>query len=828
MNNAENGSDNLANSDSINSNSNNDSNNNGFVDGHDLDIINTSAVIVDLQNDPTYREIQEPVSSNLPNAAAAASSSSSPVHESIALDNLPARTSDASADTHEEERTESDIIPGSLHPMNALDSHFSQYGMGAAQQMFQSFHLHESDHHHDPPRSTTTHHDEHVPPMPPPPRQSEPTAREQLIERERQARLERDRARLKRQLALSRERDEEDQAFQDAEIVRIHSDDSIANTSIRALELDINIESNDHNHEIESIHDEEQNGLMDGLTLETNGNGHGHGQPDHDGVDVDGDGKSLACMIGDGGDDDNANDCNRGILPNGNVSGEIEEKPVLPLGFTMERFLQDGIVVHDHTPPNDLQQLNLTGNDANDHNNPSDNGADADQETASIHIMDARTNTSELSSPVRIGSVDVEVDVDVNAISQRDGNTNMGDRRVSHELIPRLAQLTEAEILEMAEIDYASVGNMPPRSVRDERHLPDLSGMSNASFDHTHTTMQESDASAGLSLQTRSSICSIEGEHHHEDITQVSPLLNATRLPVNSFTSSTINTGVFENEIDASCQVLGSDTSDRKPAAIVGPIISHLKGDDDDKWPNDGHHTTGSFVNLAVFDNINSKQGTGSITSIPVESDDSDVDVTTSRTINNVPNVLESLHRGSIDGATNDEYTHNIAALGNDLDSSFESFNLPNRIIRPGMVKINGESKTSKGHRRAKTTPNMPSFVDDFDYCKYNDVESTSNTNQLFGSARWGLDTNSIPQGLSDTDSKKKCVAYGTIDPEEGQPLISTKVRSGEESHFEERGFDNMVNSVFSSVRSMSTADFQAEINDCDKYSSSSVLSRGK
>jgi len=85
MNNAENGSDNLANSDSINSNSNNDSNNNGFVDGHDLDIINTSAVIVDLQNDPTYREIQEPVSSNLPNAAAAASSSSSPVHESILM-----------------------------------------------------------------------------------------------------------------------------------------------------------------------------------------------------------------------------------------------------------------------------------------------------------------------------------------------------------------------------------------------------------------------------------------------------------------------------------------------------------------------------------------------------------------------------------------------------------------------------------------------------------------------------------------------------------------------------------------------------------------------
>ena len=92
-----------------------------------------------------------------------------------------------------------------------------------------------------PPMSTTTHHslleeeeeeEQIVPPIPPP-----QTAREQLIERERQARLERERARLKRQLALSREREEEDQAFKDADIARVNSDDSIANTSIRALIL---------------------------------------------------------------------------------------------------------------------------------------------------------------------------------------------------------------------------------------------------------------------------------------------------------------------------------------------------------------------------------------------------------------------------------------------------------------------------------------------------------------------------------------------------------------------------------------------------------------
>ncbi len=39
---------------------------------------------------------------------------------------------------------------------------------------------------------------------------------------------------------------------------------------------------------------------------------------------------------------------------------------------------------------------------------------------------------------------------------------------------------------------------------------------------------------------------------------------------------------------------------------------------------------------------------------------------------------------------------------------------------------------------------------------------------------------------------------------------------------------DDVMESVFSSVRSLSTADLEAEINDCDKYLASTVLSRGK
>ena len=69
---------------------------------------------------------------------------------------------------------------------------------------------------------------------------------------------------------------------------------------------------------------------------------------------------------------------------------------------------------------------------------------------------------------------------------------------------PRLARLTEAEISEMAEIDYASVGNMPPQSVRDDENhdilasFPDVSGGSSGfrgrgTFSEgTQTTLQES------------------------------------------------------------------------------------------------------------------------------------------------------------------------------------------------------------------------------------------------------------------------------------------------------------------------------------------------
>jgi hypothetical protein len=140
------------------------------------------------------------------------------------------------------------------------------------------------------------------------------------------------------------------------------------------------------------------------------------------------------------------------------------------------------------------------------------------------------------------------------------------------------------------------------------------------------------------------------------------------------------------------------------------------------------------------------------------------------------------------------------------------------------MIKVASSGRTSsKGHRRSQTTPNIPSFVDDFDYCKYNDTGASSNRGSQFFVSDFDPQIHTNPgsnlTGLGDGDFFSN---YGSADME-SQPLLKAKTEDTRGSMV-----DDMVDSVFSSVRSMSTADFQAEINDCDKYSSSPALSRGK
>jgi hypothetical protein len=276
-----------------------------------------------------------------------------------------------------------------------------------------------------------------------------------------------------------------------------------------------------------------------------------------------------------------------------------------------------------------------------------------------------------------------------------------------------------------------------------------------------------------------------------------SPISNVARypvetivspLPVDPFASAASNASIVVNQSDASVEQ--SDISDRKPAAINLPSArtrthsninnldeneenwAHVENEEEKmRWPNDHEHVA--------------KKSQSSL----------------------------DLHMESLVNAAKDP------------NSSLESYNLPNRIIRPGMIKVasSSERSKSKGHRRAQTTPNIPSFVDDFDYCKYNDIGVTSNRGGQFFPSELDsqLQTNSHPH-MNGDGNEEYFSNYGSVDME-NQPLLTLK---SEETRVS--AVDEMVDSVFSSVRSMSTADFQAEINDCDKYSSSPALSRGK
>ena len=330
-----------------------------------------------------------------------------------------------------------------------------------------------------------------------------------------------------------------------------------------------------------------------------------------------------------------------------------------------------------------------------------------------------------------------------------------------------------------------SVGNMAPFSVRDEQHLPDISGMSNASFDHTHTTVQESSctsAGAGSSHMTTSSIDNSQ-QRGHLTAAAMSPISNVARLnPIQNFVSPASNASVVAYRSDVSID--RSDISDRKPAATVGPSIDDL---DEQTWPDNDNEPHRSHSHELLL--------------------------------------IETL------------------VVTKDVDTSGDSYNLPNRTIRPGMNKASSGNDTSKlntskiGHRRSQTTPNIPSFVDDFDYCKYNDVGSSTSRNShfipFFGSV---LDPDihaTLNPIVNDPDTGEFFSNYGSTDPEEGLiPLLKSEQSGHEEPprlmFGRRRPVDDMVDSVFSSVRSMSTADFQAEINDCDKYSSSPALSRGE
>lgn len=588
--------------------------------------------------------------------------------------------------------------------------------------------------------------DPDLPPILTPPRQLEQSAREQLIDRERQARMERERARLMRRFTLTRETDEEEKK-------------SVMNND------DFKLMSDFKNEHEKSGEDDE-------------------------------DFKSLACTAGEESDEEHCVSGANVESSSCNANCVKDDNSATKLGFTMERFLKNSLGVEDVENHLNVQAaldpLNLP--DANTSEHEEEEGEEEEEEeeeeVGSVVSMEVRMCNSDLSVSCRIDNEEIT--------NERNSDPNVEEGTASHH-IPRLAQLTEARILvDMAEIDYASVGNMPPRSVRDEQQLPDLSGMSNASFDLTHTTAQESDASiCAPSVRTRAS--SVENIHNQViGNVMVSPGSNVVdQLPVENAASS------------ASC-----NSAESNPIGILnGGNSLHNYGNLDAFLLEGDHEHLSSLprsspVSTMPFDECNVRKENNIIKNASPRQCEDPERYTLRPERCNAPLVPEDSDQTQLDG------------------SSDHTYQFPNRLVRPGMIQLGNDARVLKGHRRAQTTPNIPSFIDDFDYCKYNSHEQTPNQSQIFGGAFDDVFSRKTSPRWNISHRRD---SYMAIDPEENAPLLNVCVQNEEEK--DPNGvfaLDSMIESVFSSLRSMSTADFQAELNDCDRYSSSHIVKRGE
>lgn len=564
--------------------------------------------------------------------------------------------------------------------------------------------------------------------QPPPPPPSEQTAREQLIERERQGRLERERARLKQRLAMSRERDEEDEAF--AEVDRLRG--SIASVEDDSIDI-MNLTDIDDEEEENDAHENTQDQAS--MELQDEGNSIIVDEPRPTMNDL----LASNTNIQDEALRSNILHSNKGERQSSdsNINENVTTSAnaaALPLGYTMERFLQDGVVVSSSNgqdssrPPQRNEDSNIDHGvlnsgipssnivDNSDHNaGISDNDSNTNHElvdlvsehpsssVAEVSVIAGIGNSSEVlsTSPIsHVASSDIGIaDLGLtNSIAGTSGNRNERDESFN-ENVPRLARLTEAEILDLADIDYASVGNMPPRSERDEQNLPsiqDLSGLGRVSniSDRTNTTMQES--MSAVSTEMNTDVVQNDGFRQNEDLNNDSFQDNLARLPGLDDGNDVVAAATAEHIIQSSD--LDDNTFDAKSGADA--VMEQERGNDinDDAIDHDTKMPAKTSHDDAAKTNYEDTTKT-----------------TNSDNVNTDEGYQINLESGMIEPSLS-------------IMTRSENYNLPNRVIRPGFVKASKQRSNENDslHRRSLTTPNIPTFVDDFDYCKYDNDDPPS------------------------------------------------------------------------------------------------------
>ena len=387
------------------------------------------------------------------------------------------------------------------------------------------------------------------------------TARERLVERERQSRLERQRAQVKRRIAMNREAEEMELARAG---IDVENDDEILSDHNNHGEG-----SSDAHQQIETL---DQLAGRDGSIVGTVGDASTHG----------GDASTH------GGDvEHHDHEYDVSVPPPGEVVGTAApasegDQGGLALGYAMERFLSEQVVVPDQGQSNSLDGVVGSESEALE-NGPvsSDRGGDIaptdmndidittvpnDSNVATqTHLVDLeesehmRNSVSERShSPARSvgvappmsmesypphsngsvrsvgtsnqGSIDEQImpsppvragSYDLSASVRSEDGTNDPNDSTGGDFAPRLARLTEADISEMNTLDNASVGNVPPRSIRDEDEplltMGSFTDGIGVSIAGTQTTAVETVSSVRSTAGGRRSMSSIHSEADEEE-----------------------------------------------------------------------------------------------------------------------------------------------------------------------------------------------------------------------------------------------------------------------------------------------------------------------
>lgn len=312
----------------------------------------------------------------------------------------------------------------------------------------------------------------------------------------------------------------------------------------------------------------------------------------------------------------------------------------------------------------------------------------------------------------------------------------------------RLARLTEAEILEMAEIDYASVGNLPPRSLRDEPHLAQFPHPAMGLATHsegTRTTERESvsGTSAGGAPSSRlgSAVVNILREGAGQDVAFIaqssSSQIEVPPSPEAAMSSSQGDVFQIHDHHHHVRTLLHSSSVTSTASDLIpqSPLIAISDG-----------NTSVAAVRGIDSGLIVARSNSGALLSpsptLTAEGRSTASEIRSSGANSRVSHRSRS-RRGGGSNASNEG--RSAIDRGSDVSKSSSarimstSGHPTNRRIRPGMTitatvaeaatvasaHSNSSGLRGQNHNQAQTSSIVPVVVDGFDYDKYEDIGRT-------------------------------------------------------------------------------------------------------